>query len=487
MLGGATHAAALLAREGRLADSSFALAAGPLWSTDPDSQGDRRIQDRWKAEALADVLRPVGLVAWAPGANDWAFGREALGQLAARSGSKLLAANWTEGPGNANPLPLYRSLVIERAGLKIGLVGASEPFSSDGFPKELSPEDTQASVARALAELPASVELRILVVAMDRGKALRLVESLPGVHLMVIGSARELGMSDRQASPPALVGNTLVIEGPNHLQGVGVVDFFAGDSGNRNFVFFEGTNRGASEERAALERRIGDLQKRLAEWDRDPSVSPQDRAHRRQDLKRLEERLLVLGAPASPRGANYFRYSLMEISEASGTAPEAAVRLQEFYRKVNDYNKEAFKDSVPEPAAPGASHYVGVKTCATCHPAAEEFWSKTRHGHAYASLVKGNTEFNLDCVGCHVTGYEKPGGSTVTHVTGLSDVQCEVCHGAGSEHSSNPGTPGLILRTPPRGLCAESCHRPPHVADDWNVEAALPKIIGPGHGEAEAD
>ena len=45
-----------------------------------------------------------------------------------------------------------------------------------------------------------------------------------------------------------------------------------------------------------------------------------------------------------------------------------------------------------------------------------------------ATLTTQFKEFNLDCVGCHVTGYGRPGGSTVTHVEKLKDVQCEACH-----------------------------------------------------------
>ena len=89
---------------------------------------------------------------------------------------------------------------------------------------------------------------------------------------------------------------------------------------------------------------------------------------------------------------------------------------------------------------------------------------------------------NLDCVGCHVTGYDKPGGSTVTHVEGLTDIQCEICHGPASRHAESPNDKTLILRSPPKSLCASECHHPPHVGKDWSVEQAWPRILGRGHG-----
>jgi Cytochrome c554 and c-prime len=121
-------------------------------------------------------------------------------------------------------------------------------------------------------------------------------------------------------------------------------------------------------------------------------------------------------------------------------------------------------------------------SCAACHEEEDRFWRTTPHAHAYATLARDNKEFNLDCVSCHVTGYEKPGGSTVTHVSKLKDVGCEVCHGPGTLHASEPKRRDLIRRTPERSLCASECHHPPHVNPGWDVEGAWAKIVGPGHG-----
>ena len=41
--------------------------------------------------------------------------------------------------------------------------------------------------------------------------------------------------------------------------------------------------------------------------------------------------------------------------------------------------------------------------------------TSTSHGRAYATLEQRNKQFNLSCVGCHVTGYDQPGGATVVH------------------------------------------------------------------------
>ncbi|NUO47813.1 MAG: hypothetical protein HOV80_03035, partial [Polyangiaceae bacterium] len=108
-------------------------------------------------------------------------------------------------------------------------------------------------------------------------------------------------------------------------------------------------------------------------------------------------------------------------------------------------------------------------------------WNKTAHAHAYATLEKQFVEFNLDCVGCHVTGYEKPGGSTVTAVEKLKDVGCETCHGPGSLHANDPKKKGLIVTKPDPKSCVSECHHPPHV-EGFDPVAKMQLVLGPGHG-----
>jgi mono/diheme cytochrome c family protein len=97
-------------------------------------------------------------------------------------------------------------------------------------------------------------------------------------------------------------------------------------------------------------------------------------------------------------------------------------------------------------------------------------------------LSRQNKQYNLECVGCHVTGYEAPGGSTVAHVEKLENVQCEVCHGPGSRHLADPKDKSLITLTPEKSLCASKCHHPPHVNASWSVDESWKIIVGPGHG-----
>ena len=121
-----------------------------------------------------------------------------------------------------------------------------------------------------------------------------------------------------------------------------------------------------------------------------------------------------------------------------------------------------------QPTANGAA-YVGNTACAVCHPTAMAAWGKTKHAHAWQTLVKAEAEPKRygwpvtaypDCVGCHVVGYREQTGFVDAETTPqLADVGCERCHGAGSEHVASGGKKplGLIGGATASMLCTQ-CH-----------------------------
>ena len=157
-----------------------------------------------------------------------------------------------------------------------------------------------------------------------------------------------------------------------------------------------------------------------------------------------------------------------------------ATMLDEHDQKVNEHNRVALADRTPLPAKPGEAHFVGSAACTSCHEQAFAWWQRTKHGNAYATLERGHKEYNLNCVSSHVTGYNLPGGSTVTHVGALKDVGCESCHGAGSKHVAAPDMKGLVARQVPESTCA-GCHTHEH-SGRFVYDAFKAMLIVPGHG-----
>lgn len=478
MLGGIDHAAAWIASQKKVAPRALVLGAGPMFFEDPHVKETHREQSLFKAEALAQSLSDLGLAAWAPGANDWALGKDQFSKLTKTSGALALAANLSDAAG-----PISATHVVQVGGLTVGLVGISVPEYSSGkveFPVGAA-DDALKKGLIALKE--AGAEINIALLAAPRGQALRLVESHPTLHLAILGKPYDQGEANDEPFAPEVIGETLVTQAPNHLQAVSVVDLFVreGDS-----TFADGTGLDSLSKRASLDRRITDLKSRLSEWKKPGSgVSKSDVADREKELESLTKERQEFTDPKPPKDGSFFLYELTEVRESHGEDERVASRLVAYYRKVNEHNKKLFAGKMPPPVEEGQSSYVGVEICSSCHLEERAFWDKTAHSRAYVTLTRDHKEFNLDCVSCHVTGYEKPGGSTVTHVEKFTNVQCEVCHGPGSRHAENPADLELIKAAPPRNLCATSCHHPPHVGAEWSVDKAWPHIIGEGHRREE--
>ncbi len=470
MLGGVDHLAAFVDKERANAPHALALGAGPMFFMDPELDSKKAAQDRWKAEALAHSLASLGLKAWAPGRNDWAGGGELLKQLDDKQMS-LLGAN-LDAPG----LGVEKTRVYTVGGYRVGVAGVSQPAYKNALPDGVTARDLRADLEAGLKSLEKEgAQIKVALVAAPRGEALRLAETVPGFHLMLVGKPADKGESNDPPTPAVKIGDTLVVEGRNHLQAVAVVDFFVR---GEKFVFEDASRTADEERRTSLRLNLAELEGRLKLL---PADSP-DRKHATEELAKKRAELETLSKSSPPAEGSFMTYKLVEVREGLGTDAKAAQFMSDYYRRVNEHNREAFKDLLPKPAPEGQASYVGIEVCSSCHAEEREFWNTTGHAKAYATLDRQFKQFNLECVGCHVTGYDQPGGSTVTHVEKLKDVQCETCHGPGSRHVQSPVDKTLIQASPPKTLCAPQCHHPPHVPQGWSADAAWPKIIGKGHG-----
>ena len=154
-----------------------------------------------------------------------------------------------------------KSAVREVGGLKVGLVGVTVPKQDGALPQGVNITEPLAAMKGAVAELRAQgAKLIIGLAALPRGEALRLAEAVPELAVLVVGKPVDAGDANDAPPPPVLLGGTLVIQTSNHLQTVGVVDFFV--RGN-DFRFQDATGVVNAEALASLDKRTRDLEKRL--------------------------------------------------------------------------------------------------------------------------------------------------------------------------------------------------------------------------------
>ncbi|MFH1717935.1 MAG: cytochrome c family protein, partial [Planctomycetota bacterium] len=144
---------------------------------------------------------------------------------------------------------------------------------------------------------------------------------------------------------------------------------------------------------------------------------------------------------------------------------------KDYQQIVKDRN---LLEKYPRFSLPNGLEYVGSKSCRPCHPE-YTIWRDTGHAQAYATLEQVGSQFDPECVVCHVVGMEYESGFVSEDQSShLKNVDCENCHGPASEHIRTLGKAKL---TESRSTCTD-CHTPEHSGEyAGNERAFLEKII----------
>lgn len=132
---------------------------------------------------------------------------------------------------------------------------------------------------------------------------------------------------------------------------------------------------------------------------------------------------------------------------------------------------------------PAERQYIGVKVCGMCHKTDKQgsqlsIWENSKHSKAFEVLKtaeadkvakeKGFTtpaSETPECLKCHVSGYNIDKALLGPKFKMEDGVQCETCHGPGSEYKSNEIMKdriravenGLLVYENPETLCRQ-CH-----------------------------
>jgi hypothetical protein len=148
------------------------------------------------------------------------------------------------------------------------------------------------------------------------------------------------------------------------------------------------------------------------------------------------------------------------------------VELYKHYQRLVEESR-LLKTYLHLPSSDGLE-YVGSKACQECHSYEYEMWSSKAHADAFATLEEVGSQFDPECVICHVVGMDYESGFVWPGETEhLKNVGCENCHGPGSEHIR---TSGEAWTTEPQSTCTD-CHTPEQSVDYiGNEEVYLEKI-----------
>ena len=460
-----------VARVATLAKGGLWLDAGSLLYNREELSKERTPQADATAGALAHIYggARVGL-----GADDLARG-------AARVKPPRQACNIARG------MALEAPRVETIDGVHIGVFGVAAPERV----KPLRASEPVAAAKRAVAALrKKGAQVIVALCGMDRLETRALVKAVPGVTFAVVGAEVGDGMAEPEpvTAGEATAGEaTAWLMAPADLaryavklgvewRGDGPMALYAGEAARKLTA-------------ARAERRMATLKAQLVEWRKDPTADKAFVAERQKEYDKLvaDYQALQHGAPPPPPSTgNWFSYELVPVRHVIPRDPGVADELERLAKTIGDTNFAAAKNQPAPLAEAGVPTYVGMAACEKCHKPAVAFWKKTVHATAWKTLVEVDKQYHYDCIGCHVTGWEKPGGSNLGSVEkrGLVDVQCETCHGPGSKHVAEEGLddPRTIVTRPPERFCADNCHTKEH-SDTFALVPYLRDILGKGHGE----
>ena len=323
-----------------------------------------------------------------------------------------------------------------------------------------------------------------LVQASTKKDAVKLVRDIGGIDFAVAGLGQNAPEPDKTEITAEKIDNTWLIVPANRGQIISRIDVYLHGTG----PLVDAVGPAAAAAKIAqldkdLARRDDELAKFAADKTADAAfvaAKQKERAALAGERDRLKANPLV-----APAHGSFFTLDQVRVNKTLACSVPAQTAVTKFYAAAGEANVKAAAGKPVAAPAKGQASYVGMSSCGDCHNDAVEFWKKTVHANAWKTIVDRGQQFDYDCIGCHVTGWGKPGGSNLAHNDTLRDVQCETCHGPASIHVAKGGEekPPAILRGPADDLCATQCHTHEH-SDTFQHDAYLRDIVGPGHGEA---
>jgi len=170
----------------------------------------------------------------------------------------------------------------------------------------------------------------------------------------------------------------------------------------------------------------------------------------------------------NPSGKPRLSFTSIPVSEDLNQYPPLVELYKDYQRMVKDAR---LVERYPRFVLPENLEYVGSKYCKLCHDYEYEKWMNSpqvnipgllhqaapdsRHANAFATLTAVGSDYDPECVICHVIGMQYQSGYVSPSKTPeMKDVGCENCHGPGSAHLHSLGA---VETSGPMSTCTD-CH-----------------------------
>ncbi len=327
-----------------------------------DLFGSRNKNEKYQSTFLAEMTSELGYDAIALGERDLNYGLPFLLEMIEKFDLPFINANVRSGKTGELILPEF--VVVERSGIKFGIVSVLDPrhkiISMSAEDEVFQVEEPVAVLRDLLPRLREQADSIILLSHLGEQGTEELLKEVTGIDMCVIGH------TSRNINAERVINDTAVFAAAFEGRYIGRANLFIDDVDGRVMAIDVGIT--------ALNDKIENDEEMLA---------------------RVEK----------------YKGDLLEFK----TAKRAE------YPRTMGSDKES---------------YLGDRACMACHEDAWKVYLNSPHRSAFASIRNKGQSFEPECLSCHTTGYQfKNGYSDESPFNKLANVQCEACHGYGSEHA----------------------------------------------------
>lgn len=379
---------------------------------------DALVKDDWILKAYDQF--PVDVVNVSSQDLRYFAGLFSKGEFARNSDSRpvlkrLVSANTvSESPALVAPSPfIVREVAAREAGgAKTGRVRLAFIGLTEAAPSPpagLKFIDPAEAAKRTVPEARKNADLVIVLAKVNAEEAARIAKAAPGIDAIIVGNGITL---EQVFTPPLYVGKTLVVFTPFETRMIGELRFY------RNA------------------QRVFSIKQRFVTLD-EASV------------------------PADP--------AAQQLADA---ASKAEMQAQGESKKLLEDWLASSRSASYKPARAGSPAYlVGGSACSQCHLPQYMKVANGPHARATDPLPARWNEFSASCLACHATGAQAVREGN--QFAGLQGVQCEQCHGPGSDHAAKPAKG--YGRVPNINAACAACHTP-ETSPGFDLQAAWEKI-----------
>ncbi|MBM4042961.1 MAG: hypothetical protein FJ290_31110 [Planctomycetes bacterium] len=204
-----------------------------------------------------------------------------------------------------------------------------------------------------------------------------------------------------------------------------------------------------------------------------------------------------LEAQFPPGGRPAARWRVALLGPEVAAAEEMEPLVAEFRKAIGDARPPG---ADWDPKMPCTSSFVGADVCRLCHIKEFFAWQKTQHAGAYVTLLQKGKRDDPQCLACHATGMDMPGGfdparqkappprAKQAPLDPLKGVGCESCHGGSRRHLGIALKDRVAAKAAPQLRSGEAvrncqrCHAPNRPCPDqkdaapFDIKERLEKI-----------